>query len=99
MWKFSYNLRALYETHVLTDEDTIDPAAAAKLIDDVRTEDRPILTEFEAKQVLKAYGIPVVEDVLAANEKQAVAAALQRRFPFEPDIHSMRLYHKTDVGR
>ncbi len=98
MWKFSYNLRALYETPVLTDEDTIDPAAAAKLIDDVRTEDRPILTEFESKQVLKAYGIPVVETVLAATEEQAVAAALKIGFPVVLKLNSLTITHKTDVG-
>ncbi|HLH01061.1 MAG TPA: bifunctional acetate--CoA ligase family protein/GNAT family N-acetyltransferase [Bryobacteraceae bacterium] len=98
MWKYSYNLRGLYETPVLTGTSDIDPHTAARIIDDVRSSGRTLLTEFESKQVLQAYGIPVVETRLAAGEEEAVAAALQIGFPVVLKLNSTTITHKTDVG-
>jgi acetyltransferase len=98
MWKFSYNLRGLYETPVLPQSDAIDPAAAAQVIDSARAEDRSILTEFESKQVLKAYDIPIVETKLAATEDEAAAAARDIGFPVVLKLNSLTISHKTDVG-
>ena len=81
MWKYSYNLRGLYETPALTSADEIDPAGAAAGHRRCARCDRTILTEFESKQVLTAYGIPVVETKLAATEDEAVAAAKAIGFP------------------
>ena len=98
MWKYSYNLRGLYETPTLTDSDAIDPGAAAQAIGTARDANREILTEFESKQVLKAYGIPVVETILAANEEDAVVAARGIGFPVVLKLNSETITHKTDVG-
>ncbi len=98
MWKYSYNLRGLYETPVLTSSTTIDPGAAAKVIERARAEDREILTEFESKQVLQAYGIPVVETKIAVNEEEAAAAAREIGFPAVLKLNSLSITHKTDVG-
>ncbi len=98
MWKYSYNLRALYETPALPSTDTIDPEGAASIIDAARATDRSILTEFESKQVLKAYGIPVVDTKVAVTEGQAVAAAHEIGFPVVLKLHSLTITHKTDVG-
>ena len=98
MWKYSYNLRALYETPALTSADEIDPAGAAQVIDAARACDRAILTEFESKQVLKAYGIPVVDTKIAATEDEAVAAAKEIGFPVVLKLNSLTITHKTDVG-
>jgi len=98
MWKYSYNLRGLYETPALTSTDEIDPAGAARIIDEARAADRTILTEFESKQVLKAYGIPIVDTQVAATEDQAVAAAHEIGFPVVVKLHSLTITHKTDVG-
>src|SRR5580658_8385638 len=98
MWKYSYNLRGLYETPVLTDSDAIDPEAAEQTIWAAREDDREILTEFESKQVLKAYGIPVVETRLAASVDEAVGAARDIGFPVVLKLNSQTITHKTDVG-
>ena len=98
MWKYSYNLRGLYETPVLTSPDSIDPAAAARVIEDVRAQGRTLLTELESKQVLKAYGLPVVETRLADTEDLAAAAALDIGFPVVLKLNSPTITHKTDVG-
>ena len=98
MWKYSYNLRALYETPALTSPDTIDPEEAARVIESVRAGGRTILTEFESKQVLQAYGLPVVDTRLAAGEDEAVAAAKEIGFPVVLKLNSLTITHKTDVG-
>src|SRR5579863_9963835 len=98
MWKYSYNLKGLYETPVLTSSDTIDPAAAARIIDEVRSSDRTLLTEFESKQVLHAYDIPVVETRLATTEDEAEKAAQEIGYPVVLKLNSPTITHKTDVG-
>jgi acetyltransferase len=98
MWKYSYNLRGLYETPVLTNSDSIHPQAASAIIENARSLGREILTEFESKQVLKAYGIPVVETRLATTEEEAVAAAREIGFPAVLKLNSLTVTHKTDVG-
>jgi acetyltransferase len=98
MWKYSYNLRALYETPALTSSDVIDPQGAAQVIDLARAGDRTILTEFESKQVLKAYGIPVVETRLASSEDEAIAAANEIGYPVVLKLNSLTITHKTEVG-
>jgi len=98
MWKFSYNLRGLYETPVMTDTEAIQPAAAAEVIETARAAGREILTEFESKKVLEAYGIPAVQTTLADNEDAAVAAAKVIGFPVVLKLNSYTLTHKTDVG-
>ena len=98
MWRYSYNLRALYETPEVADEPG-DPASQARqLIDDARNNDRTLLTEFESKRLLSVYGIPTVETRLAANEDEAVAAANSLGYPVVLKLNSFTVTHKTDVG-
>jgi acetyltransferase len=103
MWRYTYNLRALYETPTL-DEDG-DPAAhtagraeTAKIIDDARATGREILTEYESKRLLAAYGIPTVPTEIATDAKQAVEIANRMGYPAVLKIHSLTITHKTDVG-
>jgi len=98
MWKYSYNLRALYETPILPSTDDIDPNTAATIIENARAANRTILTEFESKQVMQAYGIPTVETRLASTEDEAVAAAQAIGFPVVLKLNSLTVTHKTDVG-
>lgn len=100
MWKSAYNLKGIYETpRMLDDEETkIDRAKAEAMIQDVRQQGRTILTEFESKQLLAAYGIPIVETRIAATEDEAVAAAEAIGYPVVVKIYSKTITHKTDVG-
>ena len=101
MWRYSYNLRGLYETPTLADgeQDGGDNhSSVTRLIDEVRASGRTILTESESKQVLQAYGLPVVETRLAATEEEAVAAAYGIDFPVVLKLNSATITHKTDVG-
>lgn len=63
-----------------------------------QTAGRRILTEFESKQILAAYGIPTVKSVLASTAEEAVCAANDLGYPVVVKINSDTITHKTDVG-
>ncbi|MBD2497840.1 bifunctional acetate--CoA ligase family protein/GNAT family N-acetyltransferase [Nostoc sp. FACHB-280] len=102
MWQSSYNLRGIYETPVLP---AVDPQSGipdrnlvAKIIASARQDGRTILTEFESKQILAAYGIPVVETCVATSEDEAVKCAESIGYPVVVKLYSHIITHKTDVG-
>jgi acetyltransferase len=99
MWRNASNLRALYETPSYA-QDTVEADAvnAAALLEKVREEGRTILTEFESKDVLAAYGIPTLPSRIASTEEQAVEAAESMGYPVVLKLHSLTITHKTDVG-
>ena len=81
MWRYSYNLRGLYETPILPKEEIdVEPIPRpAAFIEEVRKAGRTILTEYESKQVLACYGIPTVATEIAATEDDAVGIACEDR--------------------
>lgn len=100
MWRFSYNLRGLYETPAVTDEPEAGEPIRRKvkeIFDRVLASDRSLLTEIESKEVLNLYGIPTVQTTLAQNETRAVELAQAIGFPVVLKVHSETLTHKTDV--
>ena len=99
MWRYSYNLRGLYETPSLRVGDG-DPQreAAAAILGAARAAGRTLLAENESKALLATYGIPVVPTVLARTGEEAGAAARQIGFPVAVKLHSETLTHKSDVG-
>lgn len=56
------------------------------------------LVEREAKQVLAAYGVPVVEERLARNLDEAIAAARALGYPVVLKAESPTILHKTELG-
>jgi len=101
MWRYSENLRGLYETPNITEaveESEGARAAAAKILDLARQSGRTLLTEFESKQVLACYGIPSVDTRIARGEEAAVQFARALGFPVVLKLHSETITHKTDVG-
>ena len=101
MWRSNYNLQALYETPSLPTRGELDDKAgdtAKAIIATARTQGRTVLTEFESKQIMAAYGIPTVETRVATTEDEAVAAAEAMGFPVVLKLHSFTITHKTDVG-
>ncbi|NNG24854.1 bifunctional acetate--CoA ligase family protein/GNAT family N-acetyltransferase [Telluria aromaticivorans] len=73
-------------------------SAARTVIDAALAEGREMLSEPEAKQVLAAYGIPVVKTRIARTVEQAVLDAQQIGFPVAVKILSPDINHKSDVG-
>ena len=101
MWRYTYNLRGLYETPSLADDSEADgaPRERVKLIlEAVRLTGRTILTEVESKQVLALYGISTVETRIARSEDEAVQLASTIGFPVVLKVYSETITHKTDVG-
>jgi acetyltransferase len=98
MWRYTYNLRGIYETPEHTDETDADREAAEDLIAGVRDSGRTILTEFEAKKLLAAYGIPTVETEVARSAEEAVGLAEGMGYPVVLKLDSETITHKTDVG-
>jgi acetyltransferase len=102
MWRYTYNLRGLYETPAMTDDELEggppDREAAGKLIESVRKDARTILTEDESKRLMALYGVPTVPTEIAANESDAVKWADKFGYPVVLKLYSRTITHKTDVG-
>jgi len=100
MWRFTSNLKSLYETPVLRAglDETSTRVRAAQLLAKVRGAGRSLLTEAESKQLLAIYGIPTVDTRIAAGAGEAVAAAKAIGFPVVLKLYSETITHKTDVG-
>ena len=100
MWRYAYNLRGLYETPALPQhaDSAVQREAAAQIIHTVRASGRTILTEYESKELLTAYGIPTVETRIATTEQEAVKAAEAIGYPVVVKLYSFTITHKTDVG-
>jgi acetyltransferase len=100
LWSYDESLRALYETPALPDdaEAKLNRTLACDIVEKAREEGRSLLTEFESKQVLAAYGIPITDTRIAETEDAAVAAADAIGYPVVVKLHSNTITHKTDVG-
>src|SRR5271165_2588325 len=101
MWRYSDNLRALYETPELTPgfmERARGSAGAAAIIDAAQKANRTLLTEVESKQLLDAYGIPTVSAHIAESEEQAVRLWTEQGPVVVLKLCSEIVTHKEDVG-
>lgn len=72
--------------------------SARLLVENALASGRDTLTEPEAKAVLAAYGIPVVETHVATNPAGAARMATEIGFPVALKILSPEVSHKSDVG-
>ncbi|HLW85416.1 MAG TPA: bifunctional acetate--CoA ligase family protein/GNAT family N-acetyltransferase [Candidatus Sulfotelmatobacter sp.] len=100
MWRYTYNLRGLYETPTLTEGPELHADARTQVsaaLREFRSQGRTLLNEFEAKNILASYGIPVVETRLAKSEDEAAALALEIGYPVVLKLSSSSIAHKTDV--
>ena len=100
MWRYTYNLRGLYETPAMIEGP--EPAVEARkkvfeFVQQIRSSGRTMLNEFESKQVLASYGIPVVETRVAESEDEAAATASAIGYPVVLKLLSNTIAHKTDV--
>ncbi len=101
MWRYTYNLRGLYETPTLTEHSEMASASRSQveqLIQNARSHGRVLLTELESKQLLSLYEIPIVDTRFAASEDKAVRLAAEIGFPVVLKVVSKTITHKSDVG-
>jgi len=59
---------------------------------------RGVLGNVEAMQLLRDFGVPLVETIAAKDVEQAVQAAERLGYPVVLKIDSLHIAHKTDVG-
>jgi acetyltransferase len=101
LWRFSYNLKGLYETPLQLPEFTEKPPQkqeTSRILQAVRTANRTLLTESESKDLLASYGIPVIPTVVAKTPEEAGKKAQELGFPVVVKLNSETVTHKTDVG-
>src|SRR4029079_10534309 len=101
MWRYSENLRSLYETPPAA-PNSVDVSTrrqrADLIVQHARVSAPTILTEFESKKILEAYDIPTVETHIAVTAEEAVKRANKIGYPVVLKLHSETIIHKTDVG-
>ncbi|MGB4345063.1 MAG: GNAT family N-acetyltransferase [Burkholderiaceae bacterium] len=75
-----------------------DRVAARRIVQQVLQDGRSMLTEPEAKALLSAWGIPVVDTRVAHSPQEAAELAVKIGFPVAVKLLSPDVSHKTDVG-
>ena len=99
MWRYSENLRSLYETPALVVEGLGQGQLRTEaLIQNAQKSNRNLLTEGESKEILEAYGIPTVETVIAGSAEEAVQVGARLGERVVLKLCSEIVTHKTDVG-
>jgi acetyltransferase len=100
MWRYTYNLRGLYETPILPQSLNAvrDRAVAEDLIRNARRSGRTLLNEFESKKILEAYAIPTVETRSASEEEDAIRTAEEIGYPVVLKLASNTIVHKYQAG-
>jgi acetyltransferase len=101
MWRYTYNLKGIYETPSLpvdSDLHAPDRQLAERILAQATKSDRYLLTEYESKKLLAAYGIPTVPTEIATSDLEAVEIADRFGYPVVLKLHSEKITHKTDVG-
>lgn len=82
----------------LPEADRSDIQTVRRIISEALEAGRQVLTEPESKEVLAAYGVPVVETRIACDAGEAVQAAAAIGYPVALKILSPDISHKSDVG-
>ncbi|MGD6852532.1 MAG: acetate--CoA ligase alpha subunit [Candidatus Bathyarchaeia archaeon] len=99
MYNYQRNIDLLYETPEELPVDSSPPRRPIlAILRNAAFEDREILTEDEAKKVLKYYNFPIVRTAAANNVDEAVALATEMGFPVVLKILSPQIVHKSDAG-
>jgi len=99
MYQYKRNLELLYETPEELPVDSVPPKRPLTVImRDAARENREILTETEAKQLLEYYTIPTVKTLIAKTADDAANLALQVGYPVVLKVLSPQIVHKTEAG-
>lgn len=95
---YQRNQTQLMETPPARTFDEPDREQARSIVDAVLSQGRSALGEAEAKAVLAAYDIPVVDTRVAATPEDAGRLAAEIGFPVVVKVLSHAISHKSDVG-
>ncbi|MFG1297204.1 bifunctional acetate--CoA ligase family protein/GNAT family N-acetyltransferase [Xanthobacter variabilis] len=95
---YQRNQTLLMETPPARTFEEPDRAEAQRIVEAALAAGRKALGEFEAKAVLAAYDIPVVETRIAATPEEAGRIAAEMGLPVVVKVFSHDITHKSDVG-
>ena len=104
MWRYHYNLQALYETPTLPGGRPRPHARARRRSPGPIVNADPRRGTHHADRgrsrssVLTAYGIPTVETRIAARQRRGSGRRQAIGYPVVLKLHSRTITHKTDVG-
>jgi acetyltransferase len=99
MYHYQRNVELIYETPEELPVDVSPPKRPIMVIlRNAAFEGREVLTEDEAKKILKYYNFPVVKTAVANNVDEAVAYSQQMGYPVVLKILSPQIIHKSDAG-
>ena len=99
MYDYQRNIELLYETPEELPVDASPPKRPIMaILRNAAFEGREVLTEDEAKKILKYYNFPVVKTAAANNVEEAVTFAQEMGFPVVLKILSPQIVHKSDAG-
>jgi acetyltransferase len=97
--QYKRNQALLMETPPsLPEEFTADVAAARAVIAKALAGGRRLLNEYEAMQLLTAYGIPVAETLTARSPNEAADVAARLNQPVALKIISPDVANKSQIG-
>jgi acetyltransferase len=72
--------------------------AARQILKQAAEKNQTVLDEYDAKRLLKAYGIAVPEEIFCRSEKDVCDAAQKIGFPVVVKACDVSILHKTDLG-
>ncbi|MGD0645184.1 MAG: GNAT family N-acetyltransferase [Candidatus Bathyarchaeia archaeon] len=99
MYNYQRNLELLYETPEELPVDASPPKRPIMaIIRNAAFENREVLTEEEAKNILKYYNFPILKSVVASNVDEAVLLAKEMGFPVVLKILSPQIVNKKVAG-
>ena len=76
----------------------VDQKKAQALLESAKQAGKSYLAEYEASEVLAAYGLPVVKSKIATTAQEAQKLASEVGFPLVMKVMSADVVHKSDVG-
>ena len=99
MYNYERNLELLYETPEELPVDASPPKRPVMaIIRNAAYEDREVLTEEEAKSILKYYNFPMLKTMVAHNADEAVSQSQELGFPVVLKILSPQIVNKRAAG-
>ena len=99
MYRYDDNLRLLLETPEDILKDFVpDKNKVADIIKATSEKKKLLLTLNEAKDILSAYGIPVIQTTKAFNEEEAIRVAEETGYPVVLKIDSQKIFHTLKKG-
>lgn len=99
MYRYDFNLKLLLETpQTILQDVQFQTNKAEEIIERAVNEGRPILTFFEASEILNAYGIPVILTRKADTIDELKKAISEIGYPIVLKIDTPKIIHKFKKG-